>query len=67
MKNEITVTELKPAEGHSHPTLNIRRKENKGAIFDDYFKVRIQEFQHEIQILFRREYIEKLWDIMSMR
>lgn len=41
MQYPIAVTELKTTERHSHPTLDVRRKKNKGSVFDNHFEVGI--------------------------
>lgn len=52
VQNEISMTELQPTKCHSHPTFDISREEDEGAVLDDHLKVRVEEFQYEIQVCF---------------
>lgn len=48
MKNPVPVAEFESTECHCHPTFYVRRQENKGAVFNDHFQVRVKELENEI-------------------
>ena len=51
MQYEVSMAEFKATERHSHPTLDVRGQEYKGAVSDDHLKVRVQELKYKVQVL----------------
>lgn len=60
VENEIPMAELQSTKGHCHPSLDVRRQKDEGAILDDYFEVAIQELEDEIEVCFRGEHVHEL-------
>jgi hypothetical protein len=60
MKHKVTMAELQTSQSHSHPAFNVSGQKHQTFVFNYYFQVRFQEFQHEIQIRLGREDIQKL-------
>lgn len=54
------MTELKAAKGHGHPALDIGWEENERPVLDDQFQVGVEELQHKVEVLLRREDVQKL-------
>ena len=54
------MTELKPAECHGHPALDVRWQEDERAVLDDEFQIRIEELEDEIEIFLGREDVQEL-------
>lgn len=53
MEDEISVAEFEPTKGHSDPTLDVRRQKKRRTPFDNHFEIRVQEFEHQIEIRLR--------------
>ena len=60
VQDEVTVAELKTAEGHSHPAFDIRGQEDERAVLNDEFQIRIEELEDEIEIFLGREDVQEL-------
>jgi hypothetical protein len=51
MEDGVAVAELKSTERHCHPRLDVRRQEDKRAVFDDHLKVSVKKLKHKVKIL----------------
>jgi hypothetical protein len=60
MEDEISVTEFETAKCHGHPALDVRGEKDKRTVLDDHLEVGIEKLEDEIQVRFRREYVQKL-------
>lgn len=46
MQNKIPMTKFEPPQSHSEPALDVSWEKDVGTIFDDEFKVRLQELEN---------------------
>lgn len=60
MQDTITVDVLEPAQRHGRPALNVRRLEDEALVADDGLEVRVEELEHEVDVLLDREDVEEL-------
>ena len=44
------MTELKSAECHGHPALDVRWQEDERAVFDNELEVGVEEFKDQVEI-----------------
>jgi hypothetical protein len=60
MQNSISVDILQPAERHCHPRLDVGRLEHEALVADDGLEVRVEELEHEVDVLLDGEDVEEL-------
>lgn len=51
---------------HGHPAFDVCRQKDESPVFDDPFQIRIEELQHEIEVCFRGEDVQKLQGSLSV-
>jgi hypothetical protein len=55
VQNPIPVAEFQSTERHGHPALDIGGQEDERPVFDNVFKVGVQEFEDEVEVRFMGE------------
>jgi hypothetical protein len=60
VQDAIAVDVLETTEGHGRPALDVCRLEHEAFVANYGLEVRVEELEHEVDVLLGREDIEKL-------